>query len=177
MIPLPALTDTIECNCSECVAACKKKPGWFHPDEIKPAADFLGLTEEEFFKQYLSVDYYSHTAIVHLFVLSPATHLSTPGKEFPLEPNGRCVFLKDDLCSIHAVKPYECKRYDHRRLSMDIEQAQAEHLALAEAWIPHKEKITQLLGREPNVEMPDPFEMLSFLMNVNVGLRSSESVV
>ena len=152
---LPLLNDTIECSCEECTSACHRKPGWFLPEEIKPAAALLGITEQEFFNEYLSVDYYgsSHDAEGNeipngfMFVLSPATDKSQPGDIFPFDPSGTCVFLKDNKCSIHSAKPFECKVYDHRHLvSTEV------HKHVAEAWLEHKNKIVELLGREPEVE-------------------------
>lgn len=162
---LPQLTDTIECSCGKCVAACHRKPGWFLPEEIKPAADLMGLSEKEFFDKYLGVDYYVGES-EQLFVLTPATNNTQPGKEYPLDPEGRCVFLTDDeKCAIHAAKPYECKYYDHRYNESVVDEARDQHHAVAEAWIPHKDKIVELLGREPSVET-NIFEMLDFLMNI-----------
>lgn len=160
---LPILNDTIECSCDECVSACHRKPGWFAPGEIKPAAELLGLTEEEFFKQYLSVDYYNNPSS-RLFVLSPATDNSVPGQEFPLQPNGRCIFLTENgQCGIHKAKPYECKIFDHRKL--DTEGSDT-HLAVAEEWKEHKDYIVKLLGREPEVKEPTLLEALHFLFGL-----------
>lgn len=160
MESLPILEDTIECSCHTCVQACLKKPGWFAPGEIKPAADLLGMTEEDFFKKYLSVDYWTNPD-ANLFVLSPAIVGETPGQEFPLEPTGKCVFLTDEgKCSIHAAKPYECRSYDHRQKRDD---SNSEHLAVAESWVPHKDYISKLLGREPEITSLNPFDMLMFI--------------
>lgn len=156
MAELPLLNDTIECSCQDCVSACYKKPGWFLPQEIKPVADFLGITEDQLFQRYLSVDYFGNPD-EFLFVLSPATENSVSGEVFPLEPGGTCVFLKDNKCSIHSVKPFECKIYDHRKNESEA------HLAVAEAWIPFKDYITKLLGREPVVSATSTLEILSFL--------------
>lgn len=167
---LPILNDTIECSCDNCVSACKKKPGWFAPGEIKPAADLLGMSEKDFFDKYLSVDYWGKPDS-WLFVLSPATLNATPGKEFPLDPTGQCVFLTEDgKCSIHEAKPYECKSYDHRNKEEDREQFSNQHLSVAEAWVPHKDYITSLLGREPEVSPPSPLEMLQFLFSTGSGI-------
>jgi Fe-S-cluster containining protein len=161
---LPILNDTIECSCADCVSACHRKPGWFAPSEIKPAADLMGLTEQEFFKQYLSVDYYYDKPNSHLFVLSPATDKSVPGEEFPLEPTGRCVFLTENgQCGIHNAKPYECKIFDHRKL--DTEGFDT-HKAVAEEWTAHKDYIAGLLGREPEVKEPTFVEALKFLFGM-----------
>jgi len=162
---LPLLNDTIECSCRDCASACYKKPGWFLPQEIKPVADFLGITEQQFFHRYLSVDYFG-LPNEFLFVLSPATENSTPGEVFPLEPSGMCVFLKNGKCGIHAVKPFECRLYDHRKKILTKEESDKsteEHLAVAEAWVPYKDYIAKLLGKEPQVPIPNALEVLSFL--------------
>lgn len=98
-----------------------------------------------------------------MFALSPASENSEPGKEYPFNPNGQCIFYKDEKCSIHAAKPFECKRYDHN-LNEDKEETRIVHRAVAEAWFPHQDKITQLLGREPEV-LSNPLEMMQFFLN------------
>jgi len=167
MAELPLLNDTIECSCRDCASACYHKPGWFLPEEIKPAADLLGMTEEAFFKRYLSVDYFG-LPNEFLYVLSPATENSQPGEMFPLEPSGMCVFLKNGKCGIHAAKPFECKLYDHRKKIKSKEESDKStegHLAVAEAWIPFKARIAELLGREPDVET-NHLEVLGFMLNM-----------
>jgi Fe-S-cluster containining protein len=160
---LPIIEDVIECSCDDCVAACKRKPGWFTPEEIKPAAEFLGMTEKEFFDKYLSVDYYGKPDSF-LFVLSPATKNSSPGEEFPLNPNGECVFLTEDKkCKIHAVKPCECKAFDHRKKDLNGRDL---HLEVAESWLDRKAYITELMGREPVVKTPNLLEALEMLLAV-----------
>lgn len=169
---LPILTDTIECSCDKCVSACHRKPGWFLPEEIKPAAELMGLSEKEFFDKYLSVDYYGDPD-KFLFVVAPATENSTPGQEYPLEPGGRCVFLTEDgKCQIHAAKPYECKHYDHRN-SQSSDESRDQHRGVAEAWVPHLDKIKELLGREPEVTT-NPFEAILFLLKVLADHAKSE---
>jgi len=165
---LPVLNDAIECSCEVCVSACKKKPGWFIPGEIKLAADLLGMSEKDFFDKYLSVDYWGEPGS-WMFVLSPATLNTTPGQEFPLNPGGQCVFLtKDDKCLIHAAKPFECKSFDHRKKESEEEdqKQESQHFSVAESWVPHKDYIVNLLGREPEVLPPNPLEMLQFLFNM-----------
>lgn len=165
---LPILDDTIECSCTDCVSACEKKPGWFIPGEIKAAADLLGMSEKDFFDKYLSVDYWGNPDSWK-FVLSPATLNATPGQEFPFDPSGQCVFLTEEgKCLIHAAKPYECKSYDHRKKENEEggKQASTQHLSVAESWIPHKDYIANLLGREPEVVPPNHLELLQFLFTL-----------
>ena len=51
---------------------------------------FLGMPEEDFCRRYVDV--------------SPlGVHLATK--------NGTCVFLKENLCQVHAVKPRICRQW------------------------------------------------------------------
>jgi Fe-S-cluster containining protein len=81
------------CDCPECQECCEREAGWFMPDEIATAAEFLGISEREFVADYLEE---------HLFngavVLSPKMR------------KGGCLFLEKGLCRIHPVKPYECRK-------------------------------------------------------------------
>lgn len=81
------------CDCKKCRELCRHEPGWFMPEEIGPAADFFGLGEREFIKKYL---------IEH--IVEGVSALA------PKMEHGACVFLKEGLCSIHPVKPYECRK-------------------------------------------------------------------
>lgn len=84
------------CSCEKCRECCRREPGWFLPEEIDPAAAFLGLTREAFIARYCA----EHAAGSAL-ALSPA---QTPGTT-------ACVFLgRDGLCAIHPVKPHECRK-------------------------------------------------------------------
>lgn len=159
---LSLLNDTIECDCNSCVSACKYKPGWFIFEEIKPAADFLGLSEQEFFNKYLVIDYF--VSEKNKFVLSPATNKSELGEVMPNDPKGQCVFFKEGKCSIHAVKPYECKSYDHRKNKLSQKELTDHHEAVADTWKTHQDYIVSLYGKEPvlpEFNWTDLFSMFS----------------
>lgn len=84
------------CSCERCTECCRREPGWFVPDEIGPAARYLGVSERDFIarfcEEHLEDDIYA---------VSPARK---PGKT-------ECVFLTSKgLCEIHPVKPYECRK-------------------------------------------------------------------
>jgi Fe-S-cluster containining protein len=84
------------CDCEKCRECCTREPGWFVPDEIPVAAKHLGLSEQEFVRQYCS----EHVED-EVYSLSPKQKLGS----------SECIFLdKMRLCSIHEVKPYECKK-------------------------------------------------------------------
>lgn len=140
-----------ECKCEVCVNACKRKPGWFMPGEAERVAEFLGMTLDELFQQYLMVDYWfrGDGGQDSIFILSPAIKGGRPGTEFPYSPYGKCMFLRDDgLCAIHPVKPHECCEMMH---SDSHEMSQERHEGIAMAWDAkqHQVQITMLLGRHP----------------------------
>lgn len=107
--------EDFECSCDECVSNCKKYPGWFAPGEAELAAEHLGVPFEEF-KKNLIMDHCDNQDV------DDAPYVWVPrrvGVDLPEEEikssskqpiGGHCVFLKNDRCSIHAVKPFECKK-------------------------------------------------------------------
>ena len=54
------IKQTKDCSCIGCINACKRYPGWFHPDQIYDAASYLGLTIQEFFDSYLVAEKYDY---------------------------------------------------------------------------------------------------------------------
>lgn len=134
-----------DCTCKVCVEACTFKPGYFAPGEAERAATLLGLTLQEFFDQYLGVDWYDKDETI--FVLSPALAYMGGGGMFPPDPRGRCIFLDEhNRCKIHAAKPWECRRYHH---GLSSEHVDAHHEAVASMWKGHEQQLTDLLGRAP----------------------------
>ena len=84
-----------ECICPTCIKACRNKPGWFAPGEAEKAAKLLDLTFQEFFQQYLCIDYYiRYDGINNIFLLTPAIKdkRCQPGLESPADPRGECIF-------------------------------------------------------------------------------------
>lgn len=143
-----------ECHCDRCVAACKRKPGWFAPGEAEKAAEYLGMTLKEFFDKYLFVDYWS--AADNVYLLSPAILGAETGEVAPFSTRGQCVFLnKDDRCSIHPVKPYECR---YAMLCEEVKSTGISHEELAYLWDTDESKnqIYELLGRPPSEPEDDP---------------------
>lgn len=105
---------TRECTCEKCVDACKNCSGVFAPGEAEKAAEYLKIPFEEF-KEMLVLNYHRDryedpmfwqprkVGWDHLVDDEGVTSDAWTGVR------GACVFLKDDRCSIHAVKPYECR--------------------------------------------------------------------
>src|SRR3990167_10559328 len=96
-----------ECICPIFVNACKTTPGIFLPEEAEKAAEEIGIPFEEFRKN-LIIDYYIEPDMSHTYYWVPRkSSVDTDRKvasfsyAFAFAP---CVFLQNDLCSIHKVK-------------------------------------------------------------------------
>lgn len=146
----------ISCDCSVCKGACQSKPGWFKPGEAEKVAEYLGITMQDLFDNYLAVDWYQNKED-ETFVLSPATNNCQTGEMFPFNPKGRCIFFENDKCKIHPVAPFECKQYYHEQ---SYEECADRHKEIANLWIDKKEYLEHLLGYEPYATEPySLFEM------------------
>lgn len=132
-------------TCARCQSACKHKPGWFLPGEAEKAAEYLNLTLEEFFHDYLAVDWW--VDYPNVYVLSPAVVGADTGTEFSGDPHGTCIFYVDKRCQIHAVKPYECRKM----WCGQPDGIESEHGKVADVWRDdeHQQQVRDLLGREP----------------------------
>ena len=128
-------------TCATCQSGGTRKPGWFLPGEPERAAEFMGLPLEEFFRDYLTVDWWDGDP--DIFLLSPAIAGEETGTEFPGDPRGECVFYQEGRCQIHPVKPHECRETWCGAGSGTI------HRDTAAAWNAHQGQIRELLGREP----------------------------
>lgn len=120
-----------DCSCGTCVKACETTPGWFAPKEAENAAKVLGIDWAEFRKQ-LIVDYWVSTTGPDILAYSPRKIGVDDGKYLAswswAFTAAKCVFLKDGKCSIHAVKPYECRH------AMPCEGSQGLRLQIADKW-------------------------------------------
>jgi Fe-S-cluster containining protein len=116
------------------------------------------MTEQAFFDQFCAVDYWEGDSPI--FIVSPATTKCTPGKVFPYDPRGRCVLLKDGLCSIHAAKPAECRAEHHTDSGAAIS---TRHKAIAMAWKDHQGEPARLLQGEPKAAPFDPITALDLV--------------
>ncbi len=144
-VPVDMSKRIFSCRCDQCQSACRWKPGWFRPEEIEPAAALLDLTVEEFFKQYLAVDWWE--ASPPIYVLAPALRGKPTGDLYPDQPLGHCIFHGlDGDCAIHTWKPFECQSYTHDQGNAEVI---GRHRAVADAWVDHQDMIVKLLGRKP----------------------------
>jgi hypothetical protein len=143
----------LSCDCNVCKGVCMIKPGWFKPGEVEKVSDFLGITMQELFDEYLAVDWYQNKGD-EIFVLSPATSNCQTGEMFPFNPKGRCVFFDNGKCKIHSFAPYECREYYHDQTHLECINR---HKEVAKMWVDKKEYLGNLLGFEPHATEPDSF--------------------
>lgn len=134
------------CTCKECKSACTHKPGWFLPGEAEKAALFLGMPLQEFFETKLGVDWWEGKQPI--FILAPGMKGKETGTEYPGDPRGTCVFYEKGLCTIHSVKPFECRESIHNH------DPGERHNAIAKTWNTkeNQQQIEEVLGRKPQTE-------------------------
>lgn len=151
------------CSCEDCKSACRRKPGWFTPGQIERVAEHLQIPLAQLFKTKLAVDFYygegDDSDGIDRFAISPAVVGNEPGQEFPVKPVGRCVFYEKGRCTIHAVKPDECRLMLH-----SIAPTPRDHLRRAKEWDPHRAQIIELLGHEPATPQPTLLDVLDVFM-------------
>lgn len=86
-------------------------PGQFMPGEAEKAAEHLGVPWDEFKKQLIKTYHWSPETDPLIWM--PRKTDTYPGLELAdddfTNETGTCVFLKDDRCSIHPVKPWCCR--------------------------------------------------------------------
>lgn len=100
-------------------ASCCSEPGWLVPADWEKIAKRLEISKEELLNRYLVIDYLADGRGYH-YVLAPVKvvdgePLVKPGERVPwvyAHMLGSCIFLKDNLCSLHPVKPLECTEYE-----------------------------------------------------------------
>jgi len=88
---------TPACSCNQCNHGCKMGSGSLIDGDVKKIAKFLKISEKELKKKYLE-----KVILLNKEILKPKT--IRKGK-----PYGKCIFFKNNKCSIHPVKPLECK--------------------------------------------------------------------
>jgi len=80
-------------QCQQCGDCCAGRGGIFvRPEEVTAMAAFLGLEEEEFCVRFLE-----HSA---------------QGARLAIQ-DGVCVFVADNRCRVHPVKPFICRQWPY----------------------------------------------------------------
>lgn len=84
-------------ECRQCGSCCSFGSGYLVDEDIPRIADFLGISEKELKEKYLEK--------IHMYgkeIFKPLQ--KKKGKQY-----GECIFLKGKKCSIHKVKPLNCR--------------------------------------------------------------------
>jgi len=100
-----------ECDCTACTQCCKEQPGPLAPGDLeKIRAHLPHLTNDQFLGLFRSSD----GALVQLRGADGVVVQRRQRTIVPLYHRHRkaCVFLDNDKCSIHAVKPAGCAIFD-----------------------------------------------------------------
>lgn len=82
-------------QCQPGCTKCCEQEGFVYltEDDLKRIAEYVGLTAEEFERR-------------HVYRTKNLTRLRVPRKQ-------QCFFLRDGGCSIHAVKPVQCRAFPY----------------------------------------------------------------
>jgi len=119
---------SIKSVCSACQECCKQYNITLLPEEAKKIEKKLNLIEKEFIEKYcdLSIQFFPSFNSKNPFVLH---YLKLPKKfreklkektnlkyffvlpNLALKKTKKCVFLEKGLCTIHEVKPEQCKLF------------------------------------------------------------------
>lgn len=81
-----------ETDCTTCANCCKTMTPTYSQTDIKRIAAHFGLSTKEFYNRYLTKDEDNGDVI---------------NQQQP------CPFLKDDKCSIYAIRPKDCADFPH----------------------------------------------------------------
>lgn len=99
-----------DCSCEKCIECCERRPGWFKPGEAEKAATLLNLSLQDFFDQYLAIDYWLGVDGNTLVLIPRQKGRERKRLSFSDAFHGAtCIFLEQGLCKIHEAKPYECR--------------------------------------------------------------------
>jgi hypothetical protein len=94
-------TKKIECKgCKSGVAMCYRRPCWGTIDDFR-AIIKAGHADK------LMIDYYNSDTLSdnkRIYFLSGANN-GNEGSKADWNPKGKCIFLENDLCVIHEIKP------------------------------------------------------------------------
>lgn len=90
--------ERIGAECDKCGHCCKYGAGFAQSNELKKIAKHLDIDEEK-----LKKEYFNEANVFNKRVYKPNIK-KTDGMPF-----GPCIFLKNNVCKIHEVKPLHCR--------------------------------------------------------------------
>ncbi len=88
---------TEPCSCDACQHGCAMGSGVLGEGDAAKIAAFLNITVEELKEKHLEeIEKFNTTKL--------RPKIEREGKQY-----GKCTFFKEGKCTVHAVKPFECK--------------------------------------------------------------------
>jgi len=111
-------------------------PGLFMPGQVASIEEHFGCRVEDLLGSALAISRWKWRNGAVTFMLSPQERCHVGRKLLPMSW-GRwwdtgCVLLRDDRCSIHEIKPYECAALD---CTADSDaRIERRHRYVAEQW-------------------------------------------
>lgn len=97
-------------RCDKSNHCCSYTTGFLAEDDATQIAQFLGISEEELKEKFLD-----EVKMFNTNVLRPKSIKSD-------KPHGPCVFLDENGCKIHEVKPLHCRLYTCQDYGFDLTQ-------------------------------------------------------
>jgi len=82
-------------SCKQCGHCCSHGSGFLIDKDLKNISEFLKITEKEVKEKYLEEKDMFNTRLLR--------------PKLRNKPYGECIFLKDKKCTIHKVKPFQCR--------------------------------------------------------------------
>lgn len=118
-----------KCSCDGCKNACKYKPGWFLPEQVKDLLAFFNVkTVNDLLKKGFAIDWWNEKN--DILVLAPNIK-GNNDLQYPSDPRGECVFFEEGNCKIYDVRPFECKAYSHKQSKREVDEM---HDFVAKKW-------------------------------------------
>lgn len=145
------------CKCESCQNACRGRPGWFKPEQIKSLLKYFKVKTIKGLlgKNKLAIDWWNDSP-KDVLVLAPNLE-ENDDIQYPKNPQGECVFFKKGKCSIYKIRPFECREYIHTDKQNKLE---LRHKAVMKTW-----KESTLLDKYqdkvccPDMNIFDPFNI------------------
>jgi Fe-S-cluster containining protein len=138
-----------DCRCENCQRLCSNYPGWLTPRDVKRLALHLGVSMASLFRTHLSIDgYYCYRSgdgeYADIFVPLPKSERADAGEQIarPVMSlwsmfsgnESACGLLKNGRCSIHAVKPRECRESYAKNCLTAQDDSKVLHRSIMRAW-------------------------------------------
>jgi len=96
------------CSCAECIKPCHVMPGMLVPEDLQPIACKLGGDTTILLDKLVA----SEGAKVGVVREGKLVQFNIPTLVPATKPDGSCVFLENDRCTIHEVSPFGCRFFD-----------------------------------------------------------------